>query len=48
MKSRSRLRVAASTTTGITGRVDAESGGGSIRFDDIGGAVNAETGGRQH
>jgi DUF4097 and DUF4098 domain-containing protein YvlB len=32
-------------TKAITGRVDAQSGGGSIRFDDIGGAINAETGG---
>lgn len=33
------------TTTGVTGRVDAQSGGGNIRFDDIGGVINAETGG---
>jgi DUF4097 and DUF4098 domain-containing protein YvlB len=33
------------STTGITGRVDAQSGGGTIRLDDIGGAINAETGG---
>jgi len=33
------------TTTGVTGRVDAQSGGGSIRLDDIGGTVKGETGG---
>jgi DUF4097 and DUF4098 domain-containing protein YvlB len=33
------------TATGITGRVDAQSGGGTIRFDDIGGVASAETGG---
>lgn len=33
------------TTTAISGRVDAQSGGGTIRLDDIGGAINAETGG---
>ena len=31
--------------TGVTGRVEAESGGGSIHVDDIGSGVNAETGG---
>jgi len=31
--------------TGVSGRLDAESGGGGIRIDDIGGVVNAETGG---
>ena len=31
--------------TGVTGRVEAESGGGSVHFDDIGGGVSAETGG---
>ena len=31
--------------TGVTGHVEAESGGGSIRVDDIGNGVNAETGG---
>ncbi len=30
---------------GVSGRLDAESGGGGIRIDDIGGGVNAETGG---
>jgi len=29
------------STSGITGRVEAESGGGNIRFDDIGGSINA-------
>jgi hypothetical protein len=32
-------------TTGVMGHVEAESGGGSMRVDDIGGGVNAETGG---
>jgi hypothetical protein len=32
-------------TTGIAGRLDAESGGGAIHLDDIGGQVSAETGG---
>ena len=31
--------------TGISGRVEAQSGGGSMHLDDIGGGVNAETGG---
>jgi len=31
--------------TGIAGRVEAGSGGGSLKLDDIGGGVNAETGG---
>jgi len=31
--------------SGVAGRVEAESGGGSIRLDDIGSGVNAETGG---
>ena len=31
--------------TGLAGRVDAESGGGALRLDDIGGGVNAETAG---
>ncbi len=31
--------------TGISGHLDASSGGGSIKFDDVGGGVNAETGG---
>jgi DUF4097 and DUF4098 domain-containing protein YvlB len=31
--------------TGVTGRVEAESGGGSMRLDDIGGGAYAETGG---
>jgi DUF4097 and DUF4098 domain-containing protein YvlB len=30
---------------GVSGRLDAESGGGGIRIDDIGGGVSAETGG---
>jgi DUF4097 and DUF4098 domain-containing protein YvlB len=33
------------SASGITGRLDAQSGGGSIRVDDIGGAIKAETGG---
>jgi DUF4097 and DUF4098 domain-containing protein YvlB len=33
------------SATGIAGRVDAASGGGTIRVDDIGGAIKAETGG---
>ncbi len=33
------------STMGVTGRVGAESGGGNIRLDDIGGPANAETGG---
>jgi DUF4097 and DUF4098 domain-containing protein YvlB len=33
------------STTGIAGRVNAQSGGGNIRLDDIGGTVNAETDG---
>lgn len=33
------------STAGITGRVDAQSGGGDIRLDDIGGTINAETDG---
>jgi len=33
------------STSGLAGRVDASSGGGSIRVDDIAGVVNAETGG---
>ena len=33
------------TGAGISGRMNATSGGGSIRFDDIGGAASAETGG---
>jgi hypothetical protein len=32
-------------TTGIAGRLAAESGGGAIHLDDIGGAIAAETGG---
>jgi hypothetical protein len=32
-------------TTGIAGRLEAESGGGNIHLDDIGGAISAETGG---
>jgi len=32
-------------TTGISGRLEAESGGGNIHLDDIGGAIAAETGG---
>src|SRR6266567_2990924 len=32
-------------TTGIAGRLEAESGGGEIHLDDIGGAISAETGG---
>src|ERR1700721_3073920 len=32
-------------STGTAGRLDAESGGGSIHIDDIGGSVHAETGG---
>lgn len=32
-------------TTGIAGRLEAESGGGNIHLDDIGAGVNAETGG---
>jgi DUF4097 and DUF4098 domain-containing protein YvlB len=32
-------------TTGVSGRVEAETGGGSIRLDDIGGGTNAETSG---
>ncbi|MGA9390519.1 MAG: DUF4097 family beta strand repeat-containing protein [Candidatus Sulfotelmatobacter sp.] len=32
-------------TSGITGRVEAQSGGGCMRLDDIGGGVHAETGG---
>jgi len=31
--------------TGVAGRVEAQSGGGSMRLDDIGGGLNAETGG---
>jgi len=31
---------------GISGRMDATSGGGSIHFDDIGGGASAEAGGR--
>jgi DUF4097 and DUF4098 domain-containing protein YvlB len=31
--------------TGLSGRVDAQTGGGSLRIDDIGGVVSAETGG---
>ena len=31
--------------TGISGRVEAQSGGGSMHLDDIGAGVNAETGG---
>ena len=31
--------------SGVAGRVEAESGGGGIRLDDIGSGVNAETGG---
>ena len=30
---------------GVAGRVEAESGGGSMQLDDIGGGVSAETGG---
>ena len=30
-------------TTGISGRLEAQSGGGAIHLDDIGGTVNAET-----
>lgn len=30
---------------GVTGRVEAESGGGGVRLDDIGGGAQAETGG---
>jgi DUF4097 and DUF4098 domain-containing protein YvlB len=33
------------STVGITGRVDAQSGGGNIRLDDIGGTINADTDG---
>jgi DUF4097 and DUF4098 domain-containing protein YvlB len=33
------------SASGITGRLDAQSGGGTIRVDDIGGAIKAETGG---
>ena len=33
------------TVSGITGRVETESGGGKIHLDDIGGSVAAETGG---
>ncbi len=32
-------------TTGISGRLEATSGGGTIHLDDIGGAITAETGG---
>ena len=32
-------------TTGISGRLEAQSGGGTIHLDDIGGAIIAETGG---
>src|SRR5579864_1258283 len=32
-------------TTGISGRLEGESGGGAIHLDDIGGAISAETGG---
>jgi hypothetical protein len=32
-------------TTGISGRLEAESGGGNIHLDDIGGSIAAETGG---
>ena len=32
-------------TTGISGRLEAQSGGGAIHLDDIGGAITAETGG---
>lgn len=31
--------------TGVSGRVEAQSGGGSVHLDDIGGGVRAETGG---
>jgi hypothetical protein len=31
--------------SGISGKVEAESGGGSLRFDDIGAGLSAETGG---
>jgi DUF4097 and DUF4098 domain-containing protein YvlB len=33
------------SSAGVAGRVDAESGGGNIRFDDIGGPISGETGG---
>jgi DUF4097 and DUF4098 domain-containing protein YvlB len=32
-------------TTGIAGRLEAESGGGGVHLDDIGGSITAETGG---
>ena len=32
-------------TTGIAGRLDAQSGGGGVHLDDIGGAINVETAG---
>ena len=32
-------------TSGVAGRVEAQSGGGSMRLDDIGGGARAETGG---
>ena len=32
-------------TTGISGRLEAQSGGGTVHLDDIGGPINVETGG---